>query len=85
MAIDTMVERLKNNETMVDIFGYVSMLRNQRNFMVQTEVSPVSCSVTFCYPPSSPSLPPPHPSLLRTSTSSSMRLLLRPSCVDRLR
>ena len=63
MAIDTMGERLKNGEATVDIFGYVSLLRNQRNFMVQTEVSLI-CFQSLCY----------HSSLARTSTSSSMKL-----------
>ena len=39
IVIDTMLERLKNGDTLVDVYGHVSLLRTQRNFMVQTEVS----------------------------------------------
>ena len=38
-VIDTMLERLKNGDQLVDVYGHVSLLRTQRNFMVQTEVS----------------------------------------------
>ena len=35
-----MLERIKNENT-VDIYGYITMLRSQRNFMVQNDVSDV--------------------------------------------
>ena len=36
IAIDAMLERLKY-DSMIDIYGYVTMMRTQRNFMVQTD------------------------------------------------
>ena len=36
IAIDAMLERLKY-ESQVDIYGYVTMMRSQRNFMIQTD------------------------------------------------
>jgi len=36
IAIDAMLERLKH-DSMIDIYGYVTMMRTQRNFMVQTD------------------------------------------------
>ena len=33
-----MIERMKANKNTVDIYGQVSLLRTQRNYMVQTEV-----------------------------------------------
>ncbi len=45
IVIDTMLQRLVNEEDMVDIYGHVSLLRTQRNYMVQTEVS----ALTQCY------------------------------------
>ena len=38
IVIDSMLERIKNENT-VDIYGYITMLRSQRNFMVQNDVS----------------------------------------------
>ena len=37
IVIDSMLERVKYENT-VDIYGHVTVLRTQRNFMVQTEV-----------------------------------------------
>ena len=42
IVIDSSIQRLKNNEELLDIYGHVTLLRNQRNFMVQTEVSRVA-------------------------------------------
>ena len=39
IVIDTMLQRLMHEEEMVDIYGHVSLLRTQRNYMIQTEVS----------------------------------------------
>lgn len=36
IAIDAMLERLKH-DSMIDIYAYVTMMRTQRNFMVQTD------------------------------------------------
>ena len=36
IAIDAMLEHLKR-DSMIDIYGYVTMMRTQRNFMVQTD------------------------------------------------
>ena len=36
IVIDSMLERIKHVDT-VDIYGYVTCLRAQRNYMVQTE------------------------------------------------
>ena len=41
IVIDSMLERIDSDNT-VDIYGYVTMLRSQRDFMVQNDVS-VSC------------------------------------------
>ena len=38
IIIDSMLERVKHENT-VDIYGHVTVLRTQRNFMVQTGVS----------------------------------------------
>ena len=38
IVIDTMLQRLMHEEEMVDIYGHVSLLRTQRNYMIQTEV-----------------------------------------------
>ena len=37
IVIDTMLERLKNGDDTLDIYGHVSLLRTQRPYMVQTE------------------------------------------------
>ena len=37
IVIDSMIERIKAGNDSVDVFGHVSLLRTQRNFMVQTE------------------------------------------------
>ena len=37
IVIDSMLERIKHEKT-VDIYGHVTCLRAQRNYMVQTEV-----------------------------------------------
>ena len=37
--IDSSLQRIYSGEETVDIYGHVSLLRTQRNFMVQTEVS----------------------------------------------
>ena len=37
-VIYSMIERMKANRRTVDIYGHVSLLRTQRNYMVQTEV-----------------------------------------------
>jgi len=39
IVIDSMLERMKHKDHNVDIYGHVSLLRAQRNYMVQTEVS----------------------------------------------
>ena len=36
IAIDAMLERLKH-DSMIDIYGYITMMRSQRNFMIQTD------------------------------------------------
>lgn len=38
IAIDSMLQRIDNDNT-VDIYGYVTMMRSQRNFMIQNDVS----------------------------------------------
>lgn len=38
IVIDSMLQRLAQEEEIVDIYGHVSLLRSQRNYMVQTEV-----------------------------------------------
>ena len=38
IVIYSMLERMKANKETVDIYGHVSLLRTQRNYMVQTEV-----------------------------------------------
>lgn len=43
IVVDTMLEKLKN-EKFVDIYGHVTCLRSQRNYMVQTEEQ-----YMFCY------------------------------------
>ena len=43
IVIDTMLDRIRNEKT-IDIYGHVTCLRAQRNFMVQTEDQ-----YTFCY------------------------------------
>ena len=55
IAIDAMLERIKY-DSMIDIYGYVNMMRSQRNFMVQTDeqymfvydvlVEAIECGVT---------------------------------------
>ncbi|XP_012554371.2 receptor-type tyrosine-protein phosphatase delta isoform X1 [Hydra vulgaris] len=55
IAIDAMLERIKY-DNMIDIYGYVNMMRSQRNFMVQTDeqymfvydvlVEAIECGVT---------------------------------------
>ncbi len=39
IVIDSMLQRLKNSDTLLDIYGHVTLLRAQRPYMVQTEVS----------------------------------------------
>ena len=39
IVIYSMLERMKASRPSVDIYGHVSLLRTQRNYMVQTEVS----------------------------------------------
>ena len=36
IVIDSMLERIKHEKT-VDVYGHVTCLRSQRNYMVQTE------------------------------------------------
>ncbi|NXQ66353.1 PTPRS phosphatase, partial [Quiscalus mexicanus] len=36
IVIDAMLERIKHEKT-VDIYGHVTLMRSQRNYMVQTE------------------------------------------------
>ena len=38
IVIDTMLQRILHGEQSVDIYAHVTLLRNQRNYMVQTEV-----------------------------------------------
>ena len=38
IIIDTMLQRILHGEQSVDIYAHVTLLRNQRNYMVQTEV-----------------------------------------------
>ena len=38
IVIDSMLQRLKHGDDVLDIYGHVTLLRSQRNFMVQTEV-----------------------------------------------
>ena len=38
IVIDSMLQRLAHEEETVDIYGHVTLLRTQRNYMVQTEV-----------------------------------------------
>ncbi len=37
IVIDSMMERMKSNEKSIDVYGHVTNLRAQRNYMVQTE------------------------------------------------
>ena len=37
VVIDSMIRRIKSGIETLDVFGHVSLLRSQRNFMVQTE------------------------------------------------
>ncbi len=37
IVIDSMLERMKSNEKSIDVYGHVTNLRSQRNYMVQTE------------------------------------------------
>lgn len=46
IAIDSMLQRILNGEANIDIYGHVTLLRNQRNCMVQTEVGCIPLSVT---------------------------------------
>lgn len=39
IVIDSMLERLRNSDSLMDVYGHVTLLRTQRNYMVQTEVS----------------------------------------------
>lgn len=43
IVIDTMLERLKAGDKSVDIYGHVTCLRSQRNYMVQTEEQYIFC------------------------------------------
>ena len=47
IVIDTMLQRLMHEDEMLDIYGHVSLLRSQRNYMIQTEVcvrvKPIQC------------------------------------------
>lgn len=38
IAIDTMLQRLMHEEELLDIYGHLTLLRSQRNYMIQTEV-----------------------------------------------
>lgn len=38
IVIDTMLQRLVHEEDTLDIYGHVTLLRSQRNYMIQTEV-----------------------------------------------
>ena len=38
IVIDSMLQRILHGEESVDIYAHVTLLRNQRSFMVQTEV-----------------------------------------------
>ena len=59
IVIDTMLQRLMHEEEMIDIYGHVSLLRTQRNYMIQTEVCIYVC---MPLPPVTPPPPPPPPS-----------------------
>ena len=61
IVIYSMLERMKTNKKMVDIYGHVSLLRTQRNYMVQTEVRGHTLQIPLPSPPSL--LPPPPPPL----------------------
>ncbi len=58
IVIDTMLQRLMHEEEMVDIYGHVSLLRTQRNYMIQTEVPAIACmrayvqGIGLTFPPS---------------------------------
>ena len=43
-----MLERIRNEQT-VDIYGYVTMLRSQRRFMVQNDVSATRKLILFSH------------------------------------
>ena len=66
IVIYSMLERMKANKKTVDIYGHVSLLRTQRNYMVQTEVRGHTLQIPLpLSPPPPPSLPlPPLPSPL---------------------
>ena len=44
IVIDSSLQRIYSGEETVDIYGHVSLLRTQRNFMVQTEVGNAQCA-----------------------------------------
>ena len=39
IIIDSMIQRLAQHEDLIDIYGHMALLRTQRSYMVQTEVS----------------------------------------------
>ncbi len=43
IVIDSMLERVKSDEKTIDIYGHVTCLRAQRNYMVQTEDQYIFC------------------------------------------
>ena len=72
IVIDTMLQRLMHEEEMLDIYGHVSLLRTQRNYMIQTEVGAWLGSEGICFM---------RCLVCRTSISLCMKQLLRPCCV----
>ncbi len=38
IVIDSMLSKILNGDEIIDIYGCVTMLRHQRNFMIQTDV-----------------------------------------------
>ena len=39
IVIDSMLSKVLNKDEYLDIYGFVTLLRHQRNFMIQTDVS----------------------------------------------
>ena len=38
IVIDSMLSKVLHEDSYIDIYGYVTLLRNKRNYMIQTDV-----------------------------------------------